>query len=74
MTDDTNGNQIWRQNNGQYEFIRSNDKKIYTVNGEKILDSRSPVDKSAEEIFLKSFPGGNEINNFSRDKAMKKVM
>ena len=69
-------NRILSQNNGQYIFRNSNNKDVYTVNGNTIIDPRNPnnVDKSSNDILLESFPLGNESKSISRDSAMKKVM
>lgn len=67
-------NRIVSHSNGQFVFRTSSDKDIYTLNGKKIINPSNPIDKSENDILLKSFPLGNEVNNFSRDTAMKKVM
>lgn len=67
-------NRIVSHHNGQFTFRTSSDKDKYTLNGKTIINPSDPIDKSENDILLKSFPLGNETGNFSRDIVMKKVM
>lgn len=58
-------NKILRQNGEKYEYVDSENKKIYTQSGKSTTD---------REMDITSFPMGNKFINLSTNEAMKKVM
>lgn len=58
-------NKILRQNGEKYEYVDSENKKIYTQSGKSTTD---------RELDITSFPMGNKFINLSTNEAMKKVM
>lgn len=58
-------NKVLRKNEDMYEFVSSENKKVYTYNGESTLQ---------REVGIKSFPMGNKFTTTSTNEIMKKIM